>query len=117
MNALHCLYDKYHSFADFLLVYIAEAHAQDEWPIGSSVCINRPKTMADRRQAAKDMQRDLQVRIPIVIDNMGDEFERTYAAWPFRFYMVKDGVLVYKAQPKDCNYDVSDLEHAITWFL
>ena len=35
MNSLH---REFGASADFAMLYIAEAHAQDEWPISSSRC-------------------------------------------------------------------------------
>jgi hypothetical protein len=47
------LYADFSLVAGFLTVYIAEAHAQDEWPMGDHVLINQPKLLVDRREIAR----------------------------------------------------------------
>jgi hypothetical protein len=34
--------------ADFLVCYIAEAHAADEWPVGDPLVANQPKALSER---------------------------------------------------------------------
>lgn len=41
MNCLQGLYHTYAAKADFLCVYIAEAHAVDEWPMGEAVTLKQ----------------------------------------------------------------------------
>ena len=57
---------EFESAACFRVVYIAEAHATDEWPISSARCnggrgpvhIAQPKTADDRIAAARAFQTD-----------------------------------------------------------
>ena len=44
--------DMYQDRVDMLTVYIEEAHASDEWPIGSRICYVQPKCDADRIRKA-----------------------------------------------------------------
>ena len=101
---------------DFVCVYTAEAHAQDEWPISSGryhdgvpVILNQPKTDEERLRAAEAFVGRYEFRWPMVVDPIGEPFDSVYCAWPLRFYVVRDGTLVYKAQPKDCSYDIGHL--------
>ena len=56
---MNSLFAEFRERADFRLVYIAEAHATDEWPIasgrftadGQAVCLTQPRS-ADERRAA-----------------------------------------------------------------
>lgn len=41
---------------------------------------------------------------------LGDLFEKEYAPWPLRLYLVQDGIITYIAEPKDCSYDEAVLE-------
>ena len=78
------------------LVYIAEAHAADEWPINSSRCsgpansVLRPTSLAERRAVAERMLGALPclAPLPLLVDGMDDAFLETYAAWPIRVYGV-----------------------------
>jgi len=96
-------------------VYIAEAHALDEWPMGdgfegsSCKAIMQAKTTKDRLTAARLLVEELKYEVPLVLDSMDDQFEKAYAAWPLRFYIIKGGEIVYKAMPTD-GYRYSTLE-------
>lgn len=41
---------------DFLFVYIAEAHAMDEWPVGDPVRLQQTKCLDSRLHAARAFQ-------------------------------------------------------------
>ena len=72
-----------------MFVYILEAHASDEWPIGDVTSIPQHRTIAARAEAARECLR----RYPalhdwtFVLDDMTDSFARTFAAWPIRFFV------------------------------
>lgn len=107
--------------ADWKFVYIAEAHAMDEWPIRSGrfnqdrgpVVIAKQPTKAKERcelacQFAKDFNFPLSYpHIELLVDDpeLGDLFEKEYAPWPLRLYLVEDGVIKFIPEPKDCSYD------------
>ena len=71
-----------------IFVYISEAHAYDEWRLGSSVVVNAHKTLEDRIAAAKRFQERYNLRIPILCDSMDDTFDATYSAWPDRYFLI-----------------------------
>ena len=113
--------------ADWKLVYIAEAHAMDEWPIQSSrfnhdrgpVLIEKQPTQAKERcdlacRFAKDFDLPLtdSSHLQLLVDDpeLGDCFEKEYAPWPLRLYMIEDGVMKWIAEPKDCSYDLAVVE-------
>ena len=92
-------------------VYIAEAHAADEWPIGDGVhpstcSIKQPVSLRERRAAARAFVRELAWPFEVLVDSMSDAFEHTFAAWPLRFYLVAaDGkAFAHVAQPKPNSY-------------
>eukprot|EP00276_Gloeochaete_wittrockiana_P001060 CAMPEP_0184676646 /NCGR_PEP_ID=MMETSP0308-20130426/88461_1 /TAXON_ID=38269 /ORGANISM="Gloeochaete witrockiana, Strain SAG 46.84" /LENGTH=105 /DNA_ID=CAMNT_0027124491 /DNA_START=314 /DNA_END=628 /DNA_ORIENTATION=- len=97
--------------ADVLFVYITEAHAVDEWPIGSRLKYSQPKTTAERCTIARDFVSALDVRIPLLVDTDANSFETKYAAWPIRFYIILDGLMALIANPKQCTYDVVEIRH------
>jgi type I thyroxine 5'-deiodinase len=104
----------YKSSVNFLTVYIAEAHASDEWPIGSAVSYEQTRSHEARAQAAKDMIRDLDYRLPLLLDDpRTNAFDSNFASWPLRFYILQNNKVVYKAQPRDCTYSIEELEQSI----
>lgn len=117
-NIMH-LYARYSRSCNFICVYIAEAHAKDEWPIsssrgsatGSPVHVAQHRTIDDRLEAARAFVRDYNLtQFPMVVDPIDNPFDTVFAAWPLRFYVVRDGILEFKAQPKDATYSFAHLE-------
>lgn len=82
---LHELYAKYHDVVTFATVYITEAHASDQWPLGNSVSIPQHKTIADRQAAALKMVNEWNWKIPLYLDTMNNTLHRVFGAWPERF--------------------------------
>ena len=95
------LYEDYRGHADFLQVYIREAHPQDEWQMPSNrkdkVVYTQPQTRAQRIAIASDFIQRLHVSLPVAIDDMDNRANLVYAAWPERIYIVnEDGRIVYR---------------------
>lgn len=126
MPHLEALVQEFSERARFAFVYIAEAHAADVWPISSAryshdgkpVQVTTPGSDLARCKLASDFARDYKVssRWSIFVDTVeaGNPFEKAYAPWPLRFYiLVRDtnGVVrvAFKAQPKNASYDLSQV--------
>lgn len=55
---------------------------------------------------------DEEKRIPVVVDTMSDEFDRAFAVWPERYFVVRDGKMVLVAKPtNEFGFDRGDLQH------
>jgi Iodothyronine deiodinase len=125
---LNSLQREFSGEADFALVYIAEAHASDEWPIGSSVDIKQPTTTAERVNAAVACVADTEIAWPAYVDPLpANAFEALYHPWPIRFFIFSraanndgDGrvpvsvSVVHIAEPHDGAYDLADLRARIS---
>jgi len=86
--------------ASFLAVYITEAHARDEWPVGKTVSFcDQPKTLSERLALANSLKNDIDFPLPVVVDGMENKFMKTFAAWPFRYFVVCNGKIALKGQP------------------
>jgi len=91
---------------NFLTVYIVEAHAIDEWPVGDPLKISQPVSTSERCGIARAFIQDYNLQVPMLVDNIDNEFSKSWAAWPVRFYVVHNNKLVFKAQPDHKNtYD------------
>lgn len=96
----------------WLLVYICEAHASDEWPIGSQFCVEQHKTVQERAAAATECLDALDCQIfPTVLDSMENSFNELYACWPLRYYLIDNGVIEHVPQPKGAAYNVLEIDH------
>lgn len=95
---------------DLRIVYILEAHANDEWPVGSQL-FDYPQatTMELRAKAAYDFVTQFSILAPVVLDTIDNAFETEYAPWPFRFYVVDKGIIKIKPTPIDGTYNLCEL--------
>ncbi|KAL4227534.1 Thyroxine 5-deiodinase [Mactra antiquata] len=92
--------------ADFIIIYIEEAHAIDGWSFKNDYNIYQHKTMEERINAAEMLQ-DKQPRCPIVVDTMSNATNYWYGGLPERLYIIMDGVIVYQGGkgPRDYRLD------------
>ncbi|CAF1057994.1 unnamed protein product [Rotaria sordida] len=98
-----------------LTIYIAEAHARDQWPAGKTIsCVDQPKTLVERLENAREFKKKFNFEMPILVDSMDNTFHITYGSWPFRFYIINDGKLILKAEPGITTY-AYDLNELDTW--
>jgi len=83
-----------------------------------SVC-EQPKTSVDRIALANSYRHQYHLEVPLLVDAIDNQFEKTFAAWPFRFFIVVNGKLVVKAQPhgdndpREFSYDIDEIRE---WF-
>lgn len=87
--------------AEFLLVYVREAHAEDEWSMETNrqdgVVLFQPRTADQRTDAACTLVDRLDIDMTTVVDDMDDTVGRAYGAWPERLYVIDaDGRIGYQ---------------------
>jgi len=115
---LHILYDTYKDKFNFVFIYILEAHAQDEWPIRSSrdtthhnpVLYNQTHTKEDRIRVATEFVRDYDFKIQVVVDDEKNSFERTYASWPLRIFIINNHKMDYISHPEPKMLELTKLK-------
>jgi len=101
--------------AEFLTVYIKEAHPEDEWQMTSNedqgICYRQPRSLDERVAIANDFVRRFDYDVPLVIDPMPNPAEEAYAAWPERLYVIDSaGRVVYKGHMGPGGFDPGELE-------
>jgi hypothetical protein len=118
---LHAIYDAHRDRAHFLTVYISEAHPDDEWQMDvnrkENVVLRQPRTLAERRQAAKILPERLKYRMPLAIDAMDNRTETAFAAWPERIYILgtggrvlyKGGMGPFEFRPQEAGQRLAEL--------
>lgn len=108
------MYARYSSHADFLTLYIKEAHPTDEWQLPSNekddVCYLQPRTTEQRVEIANDFVKRFSYPIPLLVDPIENEANRIYAGWPERLYVVEDGVIRYKGGPGPFEFHPEEVE-------
>ncbi len=95
------LLQRYRTRVSLLFVQLAEAHAEDEWPIGSPVQVLQHTELQHRIDAAKQFHDALELKeqlseagvaLRMTVDPMSNEFHETYGCWPAQWFLaVPDG--------------------------
>lgn len=95
-----------------VVLYIAEAHAEDIWPIGGLYPTMSHKSVKDRINASKRMREILcweERDGDLFIDNMEDEFLEKYGAWPIGLFVFSLGRLEWRAKPRNSTIEIEDI--------
>jgi hypothetical protein len=98
----------------FLLVYVREAHALEEWVsednVRPGVAVSQPTSVDGRRDAARTMCGRLDVSMPAVADTIDDRVATLYGAWPDRIYVLDEsGVVVHKTAVGPFGFHTTDV--------
>jgi hypothetical protein len=116
------MYDAYRDRAEFLTVYINEAHPDDEWQMEinrtEEVVYRQPTTFEERRELAKVLVEKLKYRLPLAIDGMDNPADKAYAAWPERIYVIGvGGRIVYTGGMGPFGFKPADAQEALAAYL
>ena len=112
--------------ANFLLVYVEEAHPSDAWGGGASGLtteegegqIFQPTTYDERETLAELCTTNLDMKIPTVLDKLDNKAELAYAGFPDRLYVLdSDGVVYWKSWPGPEGYIVAEARQALDRYL
>jgi Iodothyronine deiodinase len=113
------IYNDYKDHADFLTVYVREAHPTDEWQMNSNVkedvCYAQPKTLEQRVAIANDFVRRQKYPLPFGIDDMNNAADLAYSAWPERLYIIDEhGRIAYAGGMGPFNYEPEEVRAWLT---
>eukprot|EP01084_Bolivina_argentea_P157969 275234_1 len=114
---MNSIFQKFKHSVNFITVYIAEAHAQDEWPIRTKpeLCIKQHRTLKERVKAANYWVNELKHNCgPVYIDLMENMFMNIYSAWPKKIFIIHHGLIQWVLEPdKPGLFRFEDIEEAI----
>ena len=104
--------------ARFLTIYIAEAHARDEWWLstakdaqdGGKRCIYAHRSIEDRLRVAKKFVNEKSFPSELVCDSMEEHIAERYDAWPERLFIIQDGVIVYHGGAGPFGYSLNEVK-------
>lgn len=101
MGELEELYDRHGAEVAFFIVYIREAHPEDGWILEANrnedIALVDPTSLAERAAAADACVVRLRTRIPVLLDDVGDEVALAYGGWPDRLYLIgRDGRVAFQ---------------------
>ena len=68
------------------------------WPIGYQYNYPQHKSIEDRRRMVEVLMDEYHPTIPILMDNITNDFQNAYHPWPDKAYMFVNGTLKYIAK-------------------
>jgi hypothetical protein len=109
------MHRQYGKDADFLTIYIKEAHPEDEWQMDSNVeqgvCYKQPTTTEQRLAIARDFSERFDYPIPLLVDPIENVANAVYAGWPERIYILDEAQkIVYKGEPGPFGFHPEEAE-------
>ena len=99
----------YADVADFVTVYIEEAHAADGWAFSNNVSINIHRNIEDRIEAASRLLVQ-NPSFPVVCDDMTDNANYAYGGLFERLFVIHRGKIVYEGGRGPVFYFLSEVE-------
>jgi len=117
---LNALYERYHDRAEFLLVYIREAHGAGSWQSTinqrEGVDLADATTFEQKRGYAASCVRKLKIPYTATVDPLDNGTDKAYVAWPSRVYLVdKQGRVAFNSLLDELNFEASRLDAALKW--
>lgn len=99
--------------ADFLIVYIAEAHPSDGWKFKNNFDIDNHKRIQDRMKAVETLRKQ-QSSCEVVADDISNDLNYKYGAMFERLFIVLNGKVVYLGQRGPQGYHLEEVEEWLT---
>ena len=118
MAQIEELQKKYSDTVNFVIVYIKEAHPDDEWQMESNeesgVIYSQPKSTEERRELARAFIEQMDVQTETLLDDIDNTAMACYAAWPERLYIIgTDGRIIYKGGMGPFYFDPDEVEEIL----
>jgi thiol-disulfide isomerase/thioredoxin len=112
------VYQRFKNEANFLMVYVREAHPTDGWKMDSNarvgVSIQQPKTFEDRVGVAGQFCSRLKPSMPVVVDEINDPVGNAYSGMPARLYVIDtQGKVAYKSGRGPFGFKAGEMEQAL----
>ncbi len=113
---------RYQGKAEFIGVYVREAHPIDGWRMDSNdnvgIAIAQPKNDAGRVAAAQACSLHLKSEIPLLVDTIDDRVGNLYSGMPDRLYVIdREGRVAFKSGRGPFGFDPSEMEQALAMTL
>ncbi len=118
---LNEIYRAYKDRIDFYCAYIKEAHPEDsdggyrsERNVKLGIVIDQPTTLDERADAAAVCVLALNLEMPMLLDDMTNQIEEAYRAWPDRLFVLDaEGRITYHSAQGPQGFYPEDWEAAI----
>ena len=104
--------------ADFLMIYVREAHPTDGWAMKSNekvgVVVAQPTTLTERISVAEQCAAKLNPTMPLLVDDINDTVGNAYSGMPARLYVIDTkGNVAYKSGRGPFGFKPEEMEQAL----
>ena len=99
--------------ADFLIVYISEAHPSDGWKFQNNFDIKKHRGIEDRMKSRETLLK-YKPNCPVVADDISNHLNYKYGAMSERLYVILNGKIVYLGGKGPVGYHVGEVEDWLT---
>lgn len=108
--------------ANFLMVYVREAHPTDGWHMESNaragVKVAQPTTFEERVKVSGQFCQKLKPTMPVVVDEIDDRAGHAYSGMPGRLYVIDPkGKVAYKSARGPFGFKAGEMEQALVMAL
>lgn len=115
---LQKVYDAHKGKADFYWIYLKEAHASDSRRPNRKIKIKQHITLDDRIDAANKCVADIDLSIPLLVDDMKNTVGDAFSGHPDRLFVLSpNGTVAYSGGRGPRGFDVAEMEKALKKLL
>ena len=112
------VYDNYKNQVDFYFIYIKEAHPIDSPRPNRKYKVEQPKTFERRQEVAAECCKELELTLPVLVDDMKDSVAKAYSAMPDRLFILgADGKIAYRGERGPRGFKVDEMEQELSGML
>jgi hypothetical protein len=116
------MHKRYGDRVEFLAVYVREAHPIDGWRVTSNdragIKVKQPRARKERLQVARTCCSSLEIKMPVLVDEMDDRVGHAYSGMPDRLYVLdREGRVVYKGGRGPFGFKPGEMEQALVMLL
>jgi alkylhydroperoxidase family enzyme len=116
------LHRRYKNQAEFLAIYVREAHPTDGWRMSANdrvgISIKQPLLETERSDVAKKCSATLEISMTLLVDEMDDRVGHAYSGMPDRLYLIDgDGTVAYKGGRGPFGFKPGELEQSLVMLL
>jgi Iodothyronine deiodinase len=116
------LHRRYCDRAEFLAIYVKEAHPTDGWRMASNdqvgIALRQPRELGERRDVARKCCRALEITMPLLVDDLDDAVGHAYSGMPDRLYVInRAGKVAYKSGRGPFGFKPGEMEQALAMLL
>jgi hypothetical protein len=109
---------RYKDRAEFLAIYVREAHPVEGWRMPSNdkvgIIIQQPRAQVERVRVAQQCGTVLQMTMPLLVDEIDDRVGHAYSGMPDRLYVIdRNGRVAYKSGRGPFGFEPGEMEQAL----